>query len=146
MIDLEGRIDAGQTASVKVVVDDQFDNIDQQLLAEAIAEAVDSYDGPGELTFNDGSTLSFTSSDGTTMDPLAVTLPVQSDEATPDDMINLEGSENSEINEDDTSESQTDSNTDGEPEQNLISHKSEVKSPIVKRLSNWFFQSNESVS
>ncbi len=80
------------------------------------------------------------------MDPLAVTLPVQSDEATPDDMINLEGSENSEINEDDTSESQTDSNTDGEPDQNLISHKSEVKSPIVKRLSNWFFQSNESVS
>ena len=76
------------------------------------------------------------------MDPLAVTLPVQSDEATPDDMINLEGSENSEINEDDTSESQT----DGEPDQNLISHKSEVKSPIVKRLSNWFFQSNESVS
>ena len=142
MIDLEGRIDAGQTASVKVVVDDQFDNIDQQLLAEAIAEAVDSYDGPGELTFNDGSTLSFTSSDGTTMDPLAVTLPVQSDEATPDDMINLEGSENSEINEDDISESQT----DGEPDQNLISHKSEVKIPIMKRLSDWFFQSNESVS
>ena len=148
-IDLNGQINAGQTASVQVVADDHFTSLDQQILAEAIAEAVESYDGNGELTFN-GSKLSFTSADGTTMDPLAVTMPISSEEATPDEMIDLQSAENSEIAEGDEAESESSDSSndsqDGEPNNKLISHKGDAGIPLLKRFYNWLSTPSDSVS
>ena len=112
-IKLDGEMSPGQNVSVHVAVGEQFDNVDQQLLAEAIAEAVNDYDGPGELAFDGKNTLSFTSPDGTLMDPLDVTMPVPT--GSPDEMLNLHSSENSEINENDDRDADQSDDENSEP-------------------------------
>ena len=143
---LDGPIITGQTATVQIVRDSDFENIDAQAIRQAISDAVASYDGPGLLSF-DGTTLTYQSTDGLLMSPLNIEMPVNGD--SPDEMLDLYNSGNSEITPEDLPADQSASN-EPETEQDSDQSASKASEPghdssvridsevsFLKRFTNW---------
>jgi len=148
---LDGPIITGQTATVQIVRDSDFENIDAQAIRQAISDAVASYDGPGLLSF-DGTTLTYQSTDGLLMSPLNIEMPVNGD--SPDEMLDLYNSGNSEITPEDLPADQS-ANNEPETEQDSDQSASKVSEPghdssvridseasFLKRFANWLSPSN----
>ena len=148
---LDGPIITGQTATVQIVRDSDFENIDAQAIRQAISDAVASYDGPGLLSF-DGTTLTYQSTDGLLMSPLNIEMPVNGD--SPDEMLDLYNSGNSEITPEDLPADQSASN-EPETEQDSDQSASKASEPghdssvridsevsFLKRFTNWLSPSS----
>ena len=138
-IHLDGPLGSGQSASVQLTTSDG--TLDYSALQQSIAQAVAAYNGPGLVSF-DGATLTFTSTDGSPMQPILVELQTVPAGGSPDAAIDMHSSGNSEINEDDmASEEQSElpdgqdglgsDTTVGDDVANL------ARVPFLKRFANW---------
>ena len=134
---LDGPINSGQTATVQIIRDSDFQNIDVQAIRQAISVAVKSYDGPGLLSFN-GRTLTYQSTDGQLMSPLNIEMPVEG--ASPDEMFDLHNSGNSEITPENLPADQSASEASEKEQDSSV--RIDLGVSFLKRFTNWLSPSN----